>query len=465
MTSRHRALSAARLLLAVAAVGFAARDARADLTATYDGSLTLKPTGQVSVLAGSLVQAATGVSGSVAIEMSDPSVSGVYFVAGSVKAKGKKISLVGANQAGTQLKYKGKVSGDTVNGKVKLIGPGAKMKGTLSMSRRVVQPPTTPPVTCDNPFFTGQVMGLVLQPVCGSCHIEGGAAGSAAFRVTSNDPIATMTSVALQIDKAHPEESRILQKPLGVVPHSGGIQLVAGSEQFNVLQQWVNLVATDQHCDVQPESPLVPMAASDLLVRASMDLRGKRPALAELDAVDADANAYAGIVDQYLHGPEFIERVKDVYDDALLLRREDFSDESRDETSAIYGEALELIAYIVANDRPLTEMGTADYTVANDLLQRDTERMPYPMEPVTGSAWQPTHYIPLLQLPRHAGRRDPQRRQLGRRRGAERRDHAAGLQGLPRPARSAGVVHVPARPRGRPRGRRCPEHGVLLGRP
>jgi len=388
MTSRHRA----GLLLAVAFAAFAARDARADLTATYDGSLTLKTTGEVSVLAGSLVQAANGLSGSVAISMADPAASGVYFVAGSVKGKGKKIVLLGANQAGTQLKYKGKVSGDTVNGNVKLRGAATKLKGSLSMLRRVVTPPTSAPVTCDNPFFTGQVMGLVLQPVCGSCHIEGGAAASAQFRVTSSDPIATMASVALQIDKAHPDESRILQKPLGVLPHSGGIQLLAGSEQYDVLQQWVSLVATDQHCEVTPEAPLVPMPADDLLVRASMDLRGKRPTMAELDAVDADPNAYDQIVNQYLNSPEFIEQVKDVYDDALLLRREDFSDESRDETSAIYGEALELIAYIVNSNRPFTEIGTADYTVANDLFQRDTERMPFPMEPVVGPAWQPTHY-------------------------------------------------------------------------
>jgi hypothetical protein len=393
MTSRHRARFAARLLLAVAIVGSAARDARADLTATYDGSLTLKTTGEVSVLAGSLVQAGSGLSGSVAVSMADATASGVYFVAGSVKGKGKRITLLGGNQSGTQLRYKGKVSGDTVNGKVKLQGAAGKIKGTLAMYRRIVQPPVTPPVTCDNPFFTGQVMGLVLQPVCGSCHIEGGAASSAAFRVTSADPIATMTSVALQINKANPAESRILQKPLGVLPHSGGIQLLAGSEQYNVLQQWVNLVATDQHCDVQPEAPLVPMAADDLLVRASMDLRGKRPSLAELDAVDADPNAYAQLVHQYLYTPDFIERVKDIYDDALLLRREDFSDESRDETSALYGEALELIAYIVGNDRPFSEIGTADFTVANDLFQRDMGRMPFPMEPVSGPAWQPTHYL------------------------------------------------------------------------
>jgi hypothetical protein len=115
---------------------------------------------------------------------------------------------------------------------------------------------------------------------------------------------------------------------------------------------------------------------------------------------------------------------------------------ARDETAAIYGEALELIAYIVKNDRPFTEMGTADYTVANELFQRDMRRMPYQMEPVVGSrvaadalprrpparrpavdervlrglgheqherepaAREPlVDRVPLLQLPRHAGRR------------------------------------------------------------
>src|SRR6185503_4155124 len=141
------------------------------------------------------------------------------------------------------------------------------------------------------------------------------------------------------------------------------------------------------------DAAMVAMRPNELLLRASMDLRGKRPTLAQLDAVEADPNSYVTFVDQYLQSPEFLERVKDVYDDPLLVRREDFSDESRDETSAIYGEALELIAYIVQNDRPFSEIATADYTVANDLFQRDMSRMPYQMEPVAGSAWQPTHYL------------------------------------------------------------------------
>jgi hypothetical protein len=262
----------------------------------------------------------------------------------------------------------------------------------LVLSRRRLDPPGTPPQTCDSSYFTGQVMGRVLQPICANCHVANGAAAMTNFRVTSNDPIATQESVALHVDHQDATASRLLLKPLGRQPHGGGAQLVENSEQYGILAEWVNRVATGRECESGPGNANVPLPPHQLLVRAAMDLRGRRPTPAELDAVESDPAAYEAIVDGYLHSSEFLERVKDVYDDALLVRREDFTDEARDETSAIYGEALELIAYIVANDRPFSEIGTATFTVANDLFQRDTGRMPFPMEPVTGSAWQPTHY-------------------------------------------------------------------------
>jgi hypothetical protein len=238
------------------------------------------------------------------------------------------------------------------------------------------------------------VMGRVLQPICAACHVPGGAAQATNFRVTAGDPAATQASVALNVDMTNPPASRILQKPLNVLPHGGGQQIAPGSPEEQILSQWVTLVANGQQCQSQPSIPLVPIAPTELLVRASMDLRGRRPSLAELDAMEANpAGAYPALVDAYLHDPEFLERVKDLFDDGLLVRREDFVDERRDRTWAIYGEALELIAWIVDHDRPFTEIGTADYTVANALFQGDPNRMPFPMEPVVGNAWQPTHYL------------------------------------------------------------------------
>jgi hypothetical protein len=377
------------LLPVVLAVALAASPARADLSASWDGTLAMGASH--ALVAGALNQASTTVMGTIAIEGGDASANGIYFLTGRVR--GRRLTLSGANSGGTLMRLRAVVKGkDTVRGRARLVAPGHRMKGALALTRRSNDPSTNPPAACDSTYFTTQVMGQVLLPVCAGCHVAGGSAQNANFRVTATDLLATQESVARQIDPTNPSQSRILLKPRNELPHGGGQQISPGSQQDQVLQYWVNLVATGHQCDSQPDAPLVAIAPADLLVRASMDLRGERPALTDLDAIEANPGVYEGLVDQYLHSPEFLERVKDVFDDAMLVRREDFTDEARDKTSAIYGEALELIAYIVGNDRPFNEIGTADYTVANQLFQSDPNRMPFPMEPVTGPTWQPTHY-------------------------------------------------------------------------
>ena len=364
--------------------------ARADMTASYDGTLTLLKQGEDAIVASGLMQAGSALTGTVAVNAVTDGVSGLYYVTGTLKKK--RFKVTGSSDKGVAFGWKGKTTDTSLTGKAKLKGGKVRTKGTLTLTKRVDQTPIDPPVTCSSDFFTGQVMGSVLN-ICSSCHVPGGAAEHTTFRVTMGDPIATQASVALHVNMNDPDNSRILQKPLMILPHAGGQRLVAGSAEEQTLRQWVGLVAQGKQCEGPSDATMVPMQPNELLLRASMDLQGKRPAPAQLDAVETDPNAYAGFVDQYLYSPEFLERVKDVYDDALLVRREDFSDESRDETAAIYGEALELIAYIVKNDRPFTEIGTADYTVANELFQRDLGRMPYQMEPVVGLDWQPTHYL------------------------------------------------------------------------
>lgn len=362
-----------------------------DLTASYEGTLTARKLAAASV-AGVLAQAGDAVAGTVALSGGDDGVNGVYTVTGG--RRGAKLTLLGANTVGTRLKFVAKVVDENAfSGVARLKGATAKGRAVLALSRHVASPPAQPREHCDSSFFTTDVMQRVLVPICAACHTSGGIAQHTSFRVTSTDALATQDSVALQIDLQDATQSRLLQKPLNVLAHGGGQQLQPGSDEYNVLLQWAQLVATDQQCNAPTQQvETVPLSAADLLLRASMDLRGTRPTPAELDQVEQDAAAYDADIDQYLHSDAFLERVKDVYDDALLVRREDDDDERRDETSALYGEALELIAYIVKNDRPFSEIGTADYTVANELFQQNG-RMPYPMEPVTGSEWQPTHYL------------------------------------------------------------------------
>jgi hypothetical protein len=386
MPSRCRATAT----IALAVVTLTTTPARADLTASYDGTLLLPKQGEEALVASGLMQAGGALTGTVAVNATTEGVTGLYYVTG--KVKGIRFKMTGSSDKGVAIGWKGKTTDTSLSGKAKLKGGGVRARGTLTLAKRVDQPPDDPPESCNSDFFTGQVMGGTLA-ICASCHTVGGAAEHTTFRVTMTDPLATQASVGLHINFADPDHSRILDKPLAILPHAGGQRLAAGSPEEQTLRQWVHLVAEGKQCEAPTDTAMVPMRVNDLLIRASMDLQGTRPTAAELDAIEADPGAYGGLIDQYLESPAFLERVKDAYDDALLVRREDFSDESRDETWAIYGEALELIAYIVANDRPFTEIGTADYTIANELFQRDLSRMPYQMEPVTGPAWQPTHYL------------------------------------------------------------------------
>ena len=94
-------------------------------------------------------------------------------------------------------------------------------------------------------FFADQVMGQALT-ACTACHVTGGQADPTRFHVTAADPLATARSVAALVDTANPDASRILQKPLNLLPHGGGAQITAASAEDGILRQWVGLIAQAQ---------------------------------------------------------------------------------------------------------------------------------------------------------------------------------------------------------------------------
>ena len=93
--------------------------------------------------------------------------------------------------------------------------------------------------------FAGQVLGQALTSYQ-SCHAPGLQAGATRLHVTPADPLATARAVALPVDAADRSAARILQKPLNILPHGGGLQISPGSAAETALQQWVALVAQAQ---------------------------------------------------------------------------------------------------------------------------------------------------------------------------------------------------------------------------
>lgn len=125
----------------------------------------------------------------------------------------------------------------------------------------------------------------------------------------------------------------------------------------------------------------VPLSPTDHLIRASMALRGVRPALAELQQVAEDPGALPAIVDEYLADPRFAETVKDIYAEALLMRAQlnqsmlpyvgplaalELDDASY--LASVPEEPLRLIAAIAADpDRSWTDVVTTDEVHVNEV--------------------------------------------------------------------------------------------------
>ncbi len=214
--------------------------ARADVTGSSDGELTGKKVPQPISASAVFTQSGKTVSGTLAV--GGDTFAGAYLVHGTATAKRMKVS--GALGA-TFVKWTARITGDTLQGKARFKGSPGKLVGTLALTKN---PPLADGTACDAIFtanqtvFVDQVLGDALRP-CTTCHVPGGQAADARFRVDVNDPLATARIVAALVDSANPDTSRILEKPLNLVPHGGGQQIVPGSLQETELRSWVALVA------------------------------------------------------------------------------------------------------------------------------------------------------------------------------------------------------------------------------
>ncbi len=145
-------------------------------------------------------------------------------------------------------------------------------------------------------------------------------------------------------------------------------------------------------CQTAPSSTgqLAPVA---LLTRASLDLRGRRPSLEELAAVQQDPDAVDALVDAMVDDPDFGARIAMIYAHALQARADqgDHSDQryafSDVETllTNMGEEPLRLIARIADEDLPWTEVTTGAWTMADPALATW-----YPVDwPDGATGWQP----------------------------------------------------------------------------
>ena len=143
------------------------------------------------------------------------------------------------------------------------------------------------------------------------------------------------------------------------------------------------------------------LSPTERLVRISMALSGTRPSAEEIERVAKEPGALASVVDGYLASDGFGEALRDLHNEALNVRVPgaiypagfaavgELAGQDVQRINVSLTEApLRLIEHVVMNDRPYTEIVTADYAVADGVVAT-VWGLDYAG---TGKSWEVVHY-------------------------------------------------------------------------
>ncbi|MEM8981895.1 MAG: HYR domain-containing protein [Pseudomonadota bacterium] len=262
-----------------------------------------------------------------------------------------------------------------------------------------------PPPSCSSlqPEFAANVYPVLNDPAnCGSCHTPPNIVSTAnGFNIQANDVAGYELFRAIANIRIGVESSMTV-KALGGGAHGGGNRFAAQGAfdpDYIVIEEFVAEATT---CTEDPPTSMTTIdkgTGYEQLYKVTMSLGSRPPSSAEISAMAAQTDE-AGIemmldtaVEQVMAEDAFYIRVMEIYNDVMLTDREaratdelrfnfdldafsqrDYfesysGNERRDlRQDANFGFArapLELIRYVVENDRPFTEILTAEYAMVN----------------------------------------------------------------------------------------------------
>lgn len=283
-----------------------------------------------------------------------------------------------------------------------------------------------PPLGClaFDSYFENEVWAKVGERVCWKCHNPRGDAAESQFvlqAIRSSDSVSTLRSnreafYKLALSK-NEKGSVLLQKVLGDLDHGGGEVLKSDSKSFQILKTWVDRL------DRKPTKPVLETPESlqkqvsffagvrmqtpqALLRRVSLSLAGRLPSNDELQMLEKEGNqGLERAIEKIMEEEAFLERLREAFNDIFLtvgiednaetlLSYEHFehtrlwydqynldhlpeADRQKERwriadvyRKALLREPLELIAFIVKNNRPFTEIATADYIMVSPYTSR-----------------------------------------------------------------------------------------------
>jgi len=291
-------------------------------------------------------------------------------------------------------------------------------------SLRAAEPAAYAAAGCEAPvdrFFIDEVWGKVASQSCLTCHKTGGDAEDSklVFRDPSRSPAAEQDAVMLHNRNALAKiarakeggKHRLLVKVVGGLDHGGDDILKPDSTGYRILADFVKrmnvphasaspIVLTEADKNAPPFFAGVKMLDDRrLLRRATLSLAGRLPTSSELAAVESRGlKAIPAVLDGVMKEEAFYDRLREGFNDIFLtlgvdgnpdqsvLSYEHFSSTRQwyqketlehiqdpkarqlakykladDYRASILGEPMKLVEHIVRNDRPITEIVTADY--------------------------------------------------------------------------------------------------------
>lgn len=271
---------------------------------------------------------------------------------------------------------------------------------------------------CDTPFqyFQEETWPQALVS-CSGCHGSGGfyeVQGGQHFVLKLAAPTASNFAVVRQLGQ------KLVDKAQGLDGHLGGSVLPAGAPGLASLSKLITMLSDPALCStenpaseagdaaVSASSPVVDEAAvswplwdnTATLRKASVRLLGRLPSAAEIAQVaDGSEAAFTSVLMAYMQEPAFYEHLKDLFNDLLLTDGVKFenrytgvidsalpselvqfpltwgnfpgylpyNDLNGHAADSMAREPLEIIAHVVRQNRPFTEILTGQYRLLNRL--------------------------------------------------------------------------------------------------
>ena len=258
-------------------------------------------------------------------------------------------------------------------------------------------------------LFAQHISEAVVQSKCIACHVAGGVSGNTrlvfAPSTTAGHEALNLAAFEAFLSEVESGASVILSKIQGV-SHGGGAQVPAGTTDFAQMGRFLGKLDEDVvPAAITVETLFEPVRMAPLrktLRRAALIFAGRIPTDEEYASIYTGPTALRRTIRNMMTGPAFHEFIIRGANDRLLTDRDDtgsaidsvnFIDFNREnyrlrkeaqasgdfqKHSYWYNRAtlgarrapLELIAHVVENDRPYTEILTADYIMANPFAAR-----------------------------------------------------------------------------------------------